>query len=217
MGIIVCLDSVVKTQDIPHFSSKFDWEDLFETDQTIGRDVISDDNHNIYVIGNIFNSSKNAYDVLLCEYNSLGSMIWNTSWGGELNDYVYVLDINSTSAEIYMVGRTASYGVCGSDDIFLLSYDSFGNLQRNITWGGEYSDVGYDIKCDSNFIYICGYTNSFSSSEDIVVLKYNTSYLLEWDKIYSTSETDVGYGIAINNSNNIFITGKSNLHLVLIS
>ncbi len=204
------LDSELKSQDLPHFSSKFEWEDLFENEQTIGRDVITDDNHNIYVAGNIFNSSKGAYDVLLCKYNSSGSMMWNVSWGGMLDDFAYALDINTTSTNIYVTGRTASYGISESNDIFLLSYDSSGYLQRNITWGGKYSDVGYGIECDSNFIYISGYTNSFSSSEDIVALKYNTSYLLEWDKIYSTSETDIGYGITINNSDSIFITGKTN-------
>lgn len=202
--------STIREQGKPHFSSKLDWEDSFEDEQTVGRDVITDENQNIYVVGNIFNSSKNVYDVLLCKYSSSGSMIWNVSWGGTLDDYAYALDINSTSSDVYVVGRTASYGINESDDIFLLSYDFSGILQRNITWGGNHSDIGYDIKCESNYIYIVGYCNSFSSSEDIVVLRYNTSYSLDWNRTYGTPETDIGYGIAFNNSNNIFITGKTN-------
>ena len=75
------LDSKVKNQDLPLFSSKFEWEYLFGKDQTLGRDVITDYDQNIYVAGSIFNFSKNAYDVLLCKYNSSGTMMWNISWG----------------------------------------------------------------------------------------------------------------------------------------
>ena len=131
--------------------------------------------------------------------------------GGMFDDFAYAIDINVTSSMIFITGRTASYGTDGSNDIFLLSYDSSGILNRNITWGGSNWDVGYDIECDSDFIYISGYTNSFSSSEDLVILKYNTTYSLKWSKIYDTSETDIGYGITLNNSNSIFITGKTNL------
>ena len=143
------------------------------------------------------------------KYNSSGSILWNRSWGGALDDYAYALDINVSSSNIYVVGRTASYGTEGSNDIFLLSYDSSGVLQRNITWGGNNWDVGYDIKCSSNCMYIIGYSNSFSTSEDIVILKYNNSYSLVWNKSYGTSEKDIGHGIAINNTNSIFITGKT--------
>ena len=193
----------------PHCSLHYNWENLYENEQTIGRDVVADENQNLYVVGNIFNSSKNAYDVILCKYNSSGVMVWNVSWGGAFDDYAYALDINISSSDIYVVGKTTSYGKNESNDIFLLSYDSSGVLQRNLTWGGDNWDVGYDIKCTSNSTYIIGYSNSFSTSEDIIVLKYNCSYSLLWNKSYGTSETDIGYGIAINNANSIFITGKT--------
>jgi len=203
-----------------HISFQDDWEELLNTDKSVGRDVVAGENQSMYVAGNIFNSSKNVYDVLLSKYNSSGAMIWNVSWGGALNDYAYAVDINPTSSNIYVVGKTASLGINESDDIFILSYDPSRILQRNITWGGKYQDVAYDVKFLSNFIYIIGYSNSFSSSEDIIVLKFNSSLSLIWNKTYGTTETDIGYGIAVSNSNNIFITGKTtssgNIDLILI-
>ena len=203
-----------------HISFQDDWEELLNTDQSVGRDVVSGENQSIYVTGNTFNSSKNACDVLLYKYNSLGSIIWNVSWGGALDDYAYAIDFNPTYSIIYVVGRTASFGINESNDIFILSYDSSGILKQNKTWGGEYQDVAYNVITTSNFIYIIGYSNSFSSSEDIIVLKYNNSFSLLWNKTFGTSETDIGYGIAVSNSNNIFITGKttslSNTDLILI-
>jgi len=137
--------SIYEKDKHPHPSLYYDWETLLENEQTIGRDIVADENLNIYVVGNIYNSSKNAYDVILCKYNSSGSMLWNVSWGGALDDYAYALDINTSSTNIYIVGRTASYGTDGSNDIFLLSYNSSGILQRNITWGGNNWDVGFDV------------------------------------------------------------------------
>ncbi len=168
----------------------------------------------------MFNFSKNVYAVLLCKYNSSSNLIWTVSWGGILDDYAYALDINQTSSNIYVVGRTVSYGKNNSSNIFLLSYDYSGALQWNITWGGTSWDVGYDVKYASNFVYIIGYSKSFSLSEDIVVLKYDSSGSLQWNKTFGTAETDIGYGITLDNSENIFITGKTavsgNIDLFLV-
>ncbi len=188
-----------------------DWEVKFIDEQTNGRDIAEDENQNIYIVGNTFNFSKSVYDVLLCKYNSSNNLIWNVSWGGIFDDYAYALYINQTSSNIYVVGRTVSYGKNNSSDISLLSYNYSGALQWNITWGGNSWDVGYDVICASNFIYVTGYSNSFSLSEDIVVLKYNSSGSLQWNKTYGTVETDIGYGITLDNANNIFITGKTTL------
>ncbi|KKL94494.1 hypothetical protein LCGC14_1864090, partial [marine sediment metagenome] len=145
---------------------------------TLKVELYKDTDQNIYVVGNILNESTNAYDAVVYKYNSSGQVLWNVSWGGMLDDYAYALDINMSSTTIYVVGRTASYGINESNDIFLLSYDSSGILKRNITWGGDGWDAGIDIKCTSEFIYVIGYSDSFSSSQDMVVLKYNKSYSL---------------------------------------
>ncbi len=197
-----------------------DWEVKIRDEQTNGRDIAEDENQNIYIVGNMFNFSKNVYAVLLCKYNSSSNLIWTVSWGGILDDYAYALDINQTSSNIYVVGRTVSYGKNNSSNIFLLSYDYSGALQWNITWGGTSWDVGYDVKYASNFVYIIGYSKSFSLSEDIVVLKYDSSGSLQWNKTFGTAETDIGYGITLDNSENIFITGKTavsgNIDLFLV-
>ncbi len=129
----------------PKFALINDWEVKFKDEQTSGRDLAEDENQNIYIVGNTFNFSKSANDVLLCKYNLSGNMIWNVSWGGVLEDYTYALDINQTSSNIYVVGKTESYGKNNSSDIFLLSYDYSGALLWNITWGGTSWDVGYDV------------------------------------------------------------------------
>ncbi len=196
-----------KEKKNPQLSIQHEWE-ILEDEQVIGLDVVQDKNQNIYVVGNIFNDTQNAYDVVVYKYNSSGHMIWNVSWGGVLDDYAYALDINVSSSTVYVVGRTASYGINDSNDIFVVSYDASGTLQKNITWGGDTWDVGFDITCTSEFMYVIGYSDSFSPTQDIVVLKYNSSYSLIWNNTYGTSESDIGYGISIDSSDNAVLTGK---------
>jgi len=208
---VVFLDSyplIHKDEKNPQLSLQREW-DILEDENTIGRDVVKDNNQNIYVVGNMLNDSTNAYDVVVYKYNSSGQVLWNVSWGGMLDDYAYALDINRSSTTIYVVGRTASYGINESNDIFMLSYDASGILKRNITWGGDAWDAGIDIKCTADFIYVIGYSDSFSSSQDIVVLKYNKSYSLVWNYTFGTSESDIGYGITVDEADNVLLTGKT--------
>ena len=201
-------DSTPDTKKYPQLSVTYEWETLIDDEHIIGQDLVMDESHNIYVVGNILNSSENSYDVIVIKYDASGNMVWNVTWGGNLDDYAYALAINTTSSRLYMTGRTESYGIVGSNDIFLLSYDSSGILKKNITWGGDTWDVGFDITCTSEFVYVIGYSDSFSSSQDIVVLKYNSSYSLIWNNTYGTSESDIGYGISIDSSDNAVLTGK---------
>ena len=201
-------DTILTTKEHPRLSVTYEWEIIIDDEHIIGQDLVMDESHNIYVVGNILNSSENSYDVIVIKYDASGNMLWNVTWGGVLDDYAYALDINTTSSRLYVVGRTASYGIGGSNDMFLLSYDSSGILKKNITWGGDTWDVGFDITCTSEFVYVIGYSDSFSSSQDIVVLKYNSSYSLIWNNTYGTSESDIGYGISIDSSDNAVLTGK---------
>ncbi|NVM31942.1 MAG: hypothetical protein HWN65_24090 [Candidatus Helarchaeota archaeon] len=196
------------TPDAKYLSVTYEWETLIGDEHIIGQDLVMDKSHNIYVVGNMLNSSENSYDVIVIKYNALGTIVWNVTWGGILDDYAYALAINTTSSRLYVTGRTASYGIGGSNDIFIVSYDASGTLQKNITWGGDKWDVGFDITCTSEFVYVIGYSDSFSSSQDMAVLKYNSSYSLMWNNTYGTSESDIGYGISIDSSDNVVITGK---------
>jgi len=198
----------LRDKEVPKLSLQYEWG-VLGLGLINGQDIVMDSDQNIYVVGNLFNDSLNAYNVVVYKYNSSGYLLWNASWGGILDDYAYAVDINSSSSNIYIVGRTASYGINETNDIFVLSYNSFGVLRKNITWGGNAWDVGLDIKCTSEFIYIVGYSDSLSSSQDIVVLKYNSSYPLIWDQIYGASEADVGYSITVDDTDNIFLTGKT--------
>jgi len=65
----------------------------------------------------------------------------------------------------------------------------------------------------SNNIYVTGYTdggldgNSSSGKQDFFLTKYNSSGTKEWTKQEGSSGDDFAYGVAVDSSDNIYVTG----------
>lgn len=78
------------------------------------------------------------------------------------------------------------------------------------TFGGEGFDRGMFINHTSDGGYIaCGYSTSFSQTEDVYVLKLDKNGALEWQKSYGTARTDMGWGI-IESSNGGYVLHGTN-------
>jgi len=177
-------------------------------------DVAVDSSDNVYLVGMTFSSPPPNMDVVLVKYNSLGEQQWNTTWGGSLSDSGSGIAIDS-SDNVYLVGSTYSFSI-GGNDMFLVKYNSLGEQQWNTTWGGVNYDVGYSIALDmSNNIYVTGGANSTSSSPfiepdyDMALVKYNNLGEQQWNTTWGGSRNDLGLGIVINSSNNIYLVGRT--------
>jgi hypothetical protein len=65
----------------------------------------------------------------------------------------------------------------------------------------------------SDNIYVTGSTsggldgNTNSGIHDIFLVKYNSSGVKQWTKQLGTSSTDVGNGVTVDSSDNIYVTG----------
>lgn len=75
--------------------------------------------------------------------------------------------------------------------------------------GGSASDAGHGISVDSkDNIYVTGETESFGAgSVDMFLAKYNNSGKQLWNKTWGDTESQYGYGIAVDFSDDIYITG----------
>jgi len=187
-------------------SMVFEWEETWSggTDD-YGYGVAIDSFDNIYVVGKT--GTLGDWDMVLAKYNSSGVQQWNRTWGGDQHDLGCGLVIDS-SDNIYIVGRTSSFGA-GNKDIVLVKYNSLGELQWYKTWGGSGNEYGGGIAVDSSDnIYIVGITSSTGmGGYDIVLVKYSSSGVQEWNKIYGGVNTYIGEGITIDSSDNIYIVG----------
>lgn len=79
----------------------------------------------------------------------------------------------------------------------------------NKMWGGNRRESCSKIILDSsNNVYVLGSTDSFGAGySDICLIKYDSSGLLVWNSTWGTYEYEYGSAIALDSSENIYVTG----------
>ncbi len=83
-----------------------------------------------------------------------------------------------------------------------------GTLDQN-TWGGSNTDYGQAVTVDSSGnSFVVGYTWSFTpGTPAIFLLKYSFTGTLLMQRLWSDSADDYAYGVALDKSGNIYVTG----------
>ncbi|MHA1271723.1 MAG: SBBP repeat-containing protein [Candidatus Helarchaeota archaeon] len=173
----------------------------------MGEGVAVDSNGNVYVVGEL-SQINTSLDIILIKYDSLGNLIWNRtiSSNGSNADYGKEIVIDNDN-NIYIVGRI--YNGATNIDLILVKYDSNGILIWNKTWGKSNLEYGNDICIANNYLYITGYTNSWGSGlDDIIIVKFDLNGNLLWNYTWGGSDIDQGNGIVVD-QNDIFIIGIS--------
>ena len=170
--------------------------------------VAVDSSGNVYVCGRDSSSSGTYTWNTLVKYNSSGSLQWQKRLGNSWVDYGYALAIDS-SGNVYSVGRQTNT-TTGRFEAWVQKYDSDGNLdwQRKIAGSSGVSGF-WGVAFDSNDnLYACGSTNSSGAGgSDIFLVKYNSSGGIQWQRTLGGSGTDTGADVAVDSSDNVYITG----------
>jgi hypothetical protein len=160
-------------------------------------------NKNYFNLSKPYASSSIGIDILF------DNNYWVQFWGGNSADYGYGITLDF-EGNIFVAGKTYSIGK-GSSDIVLLKFSKSGVFLWNRTWGGNSSDYGYGIASDSEGnIYVAGSTYSFGAGDyDMVLIKYNNSGNLIWNKTWGGILEDQCYGIFIDTLDYIYLSGYS--------
>jgi hypothetical protein len=178
-------------------------------DEDVGNDIAISDTGDIFITGGVKSFGARGIDSVLMKYNNQGIKQWNVTWGGPKNDVGNNI-VLSDSNKICITGSTDSYGV-GGFDAFLLQYDISGNLEKNLTWGGNKDEGGMGIALDnSENIYISGGTRSYGNGErDVFLIKYDSFGNQEWNKTWGGVNDDLSMKVVTDHFGNIYITGFS--------
>ena len=200
-----------------------------------GYDIETDHQDNILVTGSFNGSATFDYatlnsagssDVFLAKYNNSGNLIWVRQGGG--NDYDYGNSVEPDRDDnIFITGRfngSATFGSftltsSGSSDIFIVKYNSSGNVLWARRAGGSGVDYGNGVSTDAtNSVIITGYFSgsatfgsinlNSSGSYDIFVAKYDASGNVQWAKKAGGSNSDQAHSITTDKFNNNIITGN---------
>ncbi len=159
-------------------------------------------------------------DVYLVKTDSAGNMMWNKTYGGAGDEYM--LNIIQTSDSGYMMsGYTNSYGA-GGNDAWLIKADANGVMQWNRTYGGNGTDMGYDLvqTSDGGYTFV-GYTSSFGAGgNDAWLVRTDANGNMLWNKTYGGNSTDQTYALARTSDGGYAIAGYtmrgSNLSAYLV-
>ena len=82
-------------------------------------------------------------------------------------------------------------------------------------FSNSYSQIKIPFPVDSSYnIYVTGSTsggldgNTNSGIHDIFLVKYNSSGIKQWTNQLGTSSGEQGYGVTVDSSDNIYVTGE---------
>ncbi len=163
---------------------------------------------NVYLAGG---STTVNEDYVLVKFDASGAFVWSQTydWGGSDE----ALDLKIDPA-----GNPVMTGVASRDgkvaDAGTLKYDPDGNLLWAARFDGTAQgfDVGSALVVDSlGRIFVAGSTASTGTSDDILVLCYDSKGNVLWSDTYAGPvDSDFGSAICIDSHGLIYVAGSSN-------
>ncbi len=163
---------------------------------------------------------------------------WVRSIGGSNNDVGNGVIIDE-KGNVYVTGYFGAAGAnfnlgsggvpltsSGSNDVFLTKYSPSGTVLWTKGIGGTGNDQGYGVAVDhSGNVYVTGQIDeggvnfnpggsggvlTSAGSFDIFVAKYSADGAFVWAKSMGGTGTDIGFGVAVDDSGRVYVTGQFN-------
>lgn len=156
---------------------------------------------------------------------------WATYYGGTSTDYGAAIATDN-AGNVAITGNTSSanlpvlggfqMALSGILDAFVVKFNSSGTRLWATFYGGTLNEEGHGIAADNaGNIIINGFTTSTNlpvlggfqmvsgGGSDALVVKFNAAGTRVWASYYGGSGSEVGWGIEVDNSGNIAISGNT--------
>ena len=160
--------------------------------------------------GNVYvNGYLGTWNIAIVKYNTDGIIQWKRTLSGSDDDISQGIAVDS-SGNSYIAAYTKTSGA-GEQDFLIAKYDTSGNLEWQRTLGGTAQDIARTIAVDnSGNVYVTGHTQyGPAGSNDVLIAKYNSSGVIQWQNTLGGSGVDQAFGITTDNSGNIYFTGRT--------
>ena len=192
------------------------WEALYSSTNGTARPagLEIDATGNVFIIGRTNNGMDD--DFVTIKYNTSGVQQWATLYNSTTGDDRGTAIAIDAFGNSYVTGQSSN-GL--TDNFTTVKYNSTGVQQWLVSFDGVAmgNDVPTSIKIDNlGDIVVAGESNngtSLVSNTDFTFIKYHSNGLKVWEKSYDGNDhlTDGINAFAIDNSNNIYLTGNSSL------
>ncbi|HTD40631.1 MAG TPA: hypothetical protein VK671_08425, partial [Mucilaginibacter sp.] len=201
--------------------------------------VTTDPWGNIYLTGNYGSSlfvldwdtlinTGSGTNIFVAKYDSSGNLLWakNAVGTGQDRGYSVATDVlgnviltGSFYSHIITFGPYVLNHVNGSGaNIFVVKYDSSGNILWANKAGGTNDDIAYHVITDAlGNIYVTGYFSSWpmlfgtdtlflAGNVDVFLVKYNPFGSIAWVKSFG-NDSEEGYCVTTDKYGRIYLTG----------
>ncbi|MGD9899838.1 MAG: T9SS type A sorting domain-containing protein [Calditrichaceae bacterium] len=166
--------------------------------------------------GIVLDKSCNVFIITsgLIKIDSIGNFQWykkftdeDSTWGSAMSVAI------GASDNIYTTGSVKPLNSYYSD-VLTMKFNSNGRILWTKTFNGpaDWEDGGHVVAVDdSENVYVAGQTEGIGTGGDLTLIKYDSSGNELWVRYYNGSSylEDLGFGIDIDNQNNIYIAGVS--------
>jgi len=184
-------------------------------------------NFDTQILTNV-NNAGSTEDIFAIKFDASGNVLWANSEGGGLNDVLYSSTVDNNGNLIVvgyfynstLVFGSISLGNAGGNKMFVGKYDSNGNVvwAKTVGWIGG-NDYANAVSTDSNGdILVAGYYEynpvSFDSwslpnigGQDIYVVKYNSSGVVQWAKNLGGTSNDMVTSLSTDSQDKFIMSG----------
>lgn len=189
-------------------SGSIQWQKTLGTagEVAVGTGVAVDQWGNVHIVGYTGGANPN---MVLAKYNSSGALQWQRTLTGAASDYSNDVGVDAIG-NVYVVGYTNSVGY-GSNDIYMVKYNSAGVLQWQKGIGSASAETGISITVnDTGDSFITGNytTGAFVAKVDT---QGNTP---NWVRRFTAVNGIVLNDVAIDPGANVYAVGYINSDLV---
>lgn len=175
-----------------------------------GNSVIQTPDSGFAIAGYSNSAGTGGYDVYLARTDKDGILLWEKYYGGIDWDFGNSI-IQTTAGNFVICGNTYSYGQ-GNGDVYLLKTDSAGTLLWDSAYGGTMEDIGNSVcpTTDGGY-FTAGTTRSFGQgSEDIYLLKSDSTGNLKWSKTYGGTGKETTGECKLTSDGRFIVVGSTN-------
>lgn len=195
---------------------------------------VTNSTDNIATSGSYKTIQQGYNDGFLAKFNSSGTKLWATYYGGTEGDAVQGVSTDK-NGDVYIVGSTVSTnGIAtagaeqtfynGNSDGFLAKFNTNGAIQWGTYVGGIMEDIVSDLSIDqSGHIYTVGYTTSQNAIatiqgtqtvyggglHDAFLAQYNSFGTKLWATYLGGGGDDNARSIAVDQNGGVYITGPT--------